>query len=115
VVKAAWVEQGVIVHAVGTMPDHVHVAASIPPAFAVSEVVRRWKGGSSHLINETRSGSRKAGFGWQSEYGVVSFGDKALSDVIAYVDNQPQHHFDRAVWSAFERTDRERGSDGVWR
>ena len=51
VIKTAWVDQSLLVHAAGTMPDHVHVAASIPPALSVAEVVRRWKGSSSHLIS----------------------------------------------------------------
>ncbi|MBA3414256.1 MAG: transposase [Chloroflexia bacterium] len=99
------------------MPDHVHVAASIPPALSVAEVVRRWKGSSSHLISteRTRSKQSEALFAWQAEYGVVSFGAKALADVVAYVENQRQRHSDQEVWTGLEKTDRVQAADGSWR
>jgi putative transposase len=34
-------ELGVIVHAVGVMPDHVHVFAQVPPSLTVARVVGR--------------------------------------------------------------------------
>jgi putative transposase len=101
-IKTSWEDRGVIVHAVGPMPDHVHVAASIPPALAVAEVVARWKGGASHLINKHR-GEDARRFAWQGEYGALTVGDKALADVIAYVENQPTRHRDKLLFPALER------------
>ncbi len=117
VVKESWADRGVIVHAVGPMPDHVHVAASIPPTLSVAEVVRRWKGSSSHLVNSARSNVDQPTeqFAWQAEYGVISFSQRALTEVVAYVENQSQRHRDQATWAGLERTDREQTADGTRR
>jgi putative transposase len=40
-------DKGAYTHAVGGMPDHVHVAVSIPPSVAVSAYVQWPKGSSS--------------------------------------------------------------------
>lgn len=53
--------------AVGGMPDHVHVAVSIPPTITVSEFVGRLKGSSNHFIEKGLSHSEVDGFGWQSQ------------------------------------------------
>ena len=105
VIKAAFPDKGVIVHAVGVMPDHVHVAASVPPALALAEVIGRWKGATSHLLNQRRSSVEADRFAWQADYGVLSFDDKALTDVIAYVQNQTERHQDRTLWNGLERAD----------
>ena len=85
------------------MPDHVHVAVSIPPRHAVSEVMKRLKGASSHAVRaEHRS------FTWQTEYGALSFGDKALPKVTAYVEEQAERHAARTTIAQLERIDAER-------
>jgi REP element-mobilizing transposase RayT len=90
-------------HAIGFMPDHVHLVASIPPQLAISEAVRRLKGAASHGVNaELRL---DASFGWQPEYGVLSFGEQALDRVIDYVVNQRQIHETRATMAKLERLD----------
>ena len=101
-IKAAWADRGVIVHAVGPMPDHVHAAAPVPPALSIAEVVARWKGGTSHLINKHRLDDARR-FAWQGEYGALSVGNRALDDVIAYVANQPDRHRDKLLMPALER------------
>lgn len=103
VVAAALVDERVVVHAVGCMPDHVHVVASVPPSQSVSMVVKRWKGSSSHAINHERR-FREPRFAWQAEYGVHTFGRNALSAVVNYVNNQANHHRADDLWSGLERT-----------
>jgi putative transposase len=93
----------IVPHAVGFMPDHVHLAVSIPPRLAVSEVVRRLKGGSSHAMNHRRTNDLKP-FAWQSEYGVLTFGERALPDVADYVRNQKQRHASSTTNRVLERT-----------
>src|SRR5690348_14685430 len=61
-------EEGAIVHAVGVMPDHIHVAVSIPPGKAIGPFVGRLKGATSHKINH-RPGAPKGAFVWQQDYG----------------------------------------------
>src|SRR5215217_2405923 len=76
----------VIVHAIGTMPDHVHLAVSIPPTVAVTDAISRLKGSASHLVNRTMT--RDDRFSWQNEYAVLSFGERHLPSVVDYVLNQ---------------------------
>src|SRR5579885_3282584 len=53
IVRLAGERAGAEMRAVGGVADHVHAVVSIPPSIAVSEVVRRIKGGSSHDINQS--------------------------------------------------------------
>jgi putative transposase len=88
-------------HAIGGMPDHVHLIVSIPPKIAIAEFVKRIKGGSSHYLNEL---SRDQGFTWQREYGVFSLGGQQLDRAIGYVNSQKQRHQDRTLIEMLEIT-----------
>jgi putative transposase len=81
-----------IPHAVGVMPDHAHVAVSIPPKLAVAEVVRRLKGPSANAVNIRSGEPRSESFRWQGDYGALSFGDNALERVAEYVAHQAERH-----------------------
>ena len=89
------------------MPDHVHLAISVPPRIAVSTLVRQLKGSASHLLNRMARDGRHGDFGWQKEYGVLTFGERSLPDIVAYVENQRQRHADNLAWPSFERTERD--------
>ena len=102
-IMAACTEQGVMVHAVGVMPDHIHIAASIPPAASIAAIVGRWKGSSSHLLNHAEVNGGRPPFAWQAEYGVLSFGQRALPQVISYVKNQQARHAEQRLWHLLER------------
>jgi putative transposase len=93
-------DMGLHCHAAGVMPDHVHVALSVPPRHSVSEVMKRLKGASSHAVRTTHPG-----FTWQSEYGALSFGERALPQVCAYVLNQAEHHRNGTVLARLERVE----------
>jgi putative transposase len=101
-IRATWEEHGALVHGIGVMPDHVHLAVSIPPRIAVAEFVQWLKGSSSHLINRIETMSAEITFAWQAEYGAVSFGERSLEDVVAYVENQHAHHADQSLRPTFE-------------
>ena len=83
-----------IPHAIGGMPDHVHVVISIPPKLSIAKIIGQFKGASSHHINQNYADSA---FAWQAEYGVFSFSEKALSKIVAYVKNQKKHHADNSL------------------
>lgn len=95
-------EMSGICFAIGFMPDHVHVTVPAPPSVAVSDVVKRMKGASARAVNQAMSARL---FGWQPEYGVLSFGEKNLPDVIDYIENQKARHSDNRVWPLPERID----------
>ena len=93
---------GAIVHAVGGIEDHVHVAASVLPHLALYEFIGQMKGSSSHFANHKLG---LAGtFGWQAEYGVVSFHGKQLARIVAYVRDQRGHHAQGTMIPALERS-----------
>src|SRR4051812_6668823 len=90
--RATCDEHRAIVHALGVMPDHVHLAVSAPPTIAIADFMRVLKGSSSHLLNHpglTPISSQS--FEWQAEYGVVSFGEASLERIVSYIDDQRQH------------------------
>ena len=100
VMAAKATKLGAIVHAVGGVEDHVHLAVSIPPKLSLSDFVSQVKGNSSHFVNHELG----IPFAWQAEYGVVSFGGKQLDVVVKYVKNQRQHHLDKTTMAFLERT-----------
>lgn len=90
-----------IVHAIGSMPDHIQLAVSIPPKLAVAECVRQLKGASAHYVNHLPNAL--GNFGWQDGYGALSFGERSLRQVIAYVKNQKRHHREGSTMALYER------------
>ena|SRR5215203_1883047 len=90
-----------ILHALGMMPDHGHVAASVPPSVSLARFVGHLKGSSAHAVNASASTGDNV-FAWQAEYGVFSFSERNLSHVTDYVTNQRQRHAVRDIWASFE-------------
>jgi REP element-mobilizing transposase RayT len=90
-------------HAISGINDHVHIAVSIPPKLALSKFIGDVKGNSSHFVNHVIKPDFE--FYWQSEYGVLSFGEKNLSTVVAYIHNQKEHHAKGTLISAMEKMD----------
>lgn len=81
---------GGIVHAVGGTADHVHLVVSIPPRLAPARFIGEVKGNGSHFVNHViRPGYQ---FAWQNDYGVISFSERQLRQIVQYVRNQPEHH-----------------------
>ncbi len=97
--------QEAIVHAINGTADHVHVVASVPPKVALSTFVGQLKGSSSHHINHLPGA--EGNFGWQDEYGIVSFGERALQQVIEYVQQQKERHKERRLINLYERAETE--------
>jgi putative transposase len=87
-------------HAIIGMADHTHVVISIPPKLAVATLVGHLKGASSHHVNDVILSCNS--FAWQSEYGVFTFSEKSLSNVVSYVKNQKKHHGENNLTRAFE-------------
>jgi len=84
-----------IVHAIGGVEDHVHLAVTIPPKHALAKVIGEIKGNSSHAVNHII----KPGFNfyWQEEYGILSFRENDLPAVVRYIQNQKRHHAENTL------------------
>ena len=78
------------VYAIGGMPDHIHILLSIKPNIAISDLVRDIKANSSKWINEKRLITGL--FQWQEGFGAFSYSKSQLDTIIAYINNQEQHH-----------------------
>ncbi|MBN1564977.1 MAG: IS200/IS605 family transposase [Anaerolineae bacterium] len=81
-------ELGAIVYALNGTMDHVHLAVAIPPSIGVGDFVGQVKGRATYAVNKQFA----CDFGWQTGYGVHTFGEKQLSWVIDYVEHQKEHH-----------------------
>jgi putative transposase len=82
--------QGEKVYAIGGMPDHIHLLISIKPTITISDLVREIKANSSKWINQ--KGWVHGKFQWQEGFGAFSYAESQLDHVIAYINNQEQHH-----------------------
>jgi REP element-mobilizing transposase RayT len=78
------------IYAIGGVADHIHLLVSIKPNIALSDLVRDIKANSSKWINE--KGFVKGKFQWQEGFGAFSYAQSQLDTVIAYINNQEQHH-----------------------
>lgn len=78
------------VYAIGGISDHVHILVSIKPNITISDLVRDIKPNSSKWINE--KGFVKGKFQWQEGFGAFSYAQSQLDTLIAYINNQEQHH-----------------------
>ncbi len=67
-----------IVHAVAVLPDHVHLATSLPPSVAPADAIGRIKGSAAFLVRRRDQELVRLGVRWQSEYGILSFGERAF-------------------------------------
>ncbi len=88
--------------AIGGMPDHVHLLVTFGTTVSISDLMRHVKGGSSRFVSETlRPGNW---FQWQASYGVFAVEPKNRDKLIAYINNQKQHHADGTTWATVEAT-----------
>ncbi len=78
------------VYAIGGIADHIHILISIKPDIAISDLVRDIKANSSKWINEKRMVKGK--FQWQEGFGAFSSTQSQLDTIIAYINNQENHH-----------------------
>jgi putative transposase len=82
---------GAYVHALNGIEDHVHLVVTIPPTIALSNFIGQIKGTSSRMANAMPREIHEP-FGWQDEFGALSFSERDLPAVVRYVQLQQQHH-----------------------
>jgi REP element-mobilizing transposase RayT len=82
------------------MPDHIHILVGLRPYMAISDLVRDIKTGSSGFVNEKKWVKGK--FSWQTGFGAFSHTHSSLDSVIAYIQNQEEHHRKKAFRKEYE-------------
>lgn len=75
---------------VGGIEDHVHSLICAPPKIAPSGIAQILKGESSKWIHDEFRSRRS--FAWQDGYGAFSVSKSDIPDVVAYIENQREHH-----------------------
>ena len=73
------------------MPDHIHIAVEMSPTLAPAVFIREVKSRSSHWLTENKN-ILPYFDGWGKSYFGSTFSEKDKSKVIAYIDNQQEHH-----------------------
>jgi putative transposase len=76
--------------AINGMTDHMHILFGMKPMQALADLMRDVKTISAKWINS--KGYLHGKFEWQEGYGAFSYEKSALPTVIAYIDNQEEHH-----------------------
>lgn len=107
VLRAKALELKAAVHALSGVEDHVHLVVSVPPTLALARFIGQLKGASSSRINKSQLLAEH--FAWQKEYGAFSFDQKRLPRLIAYVENQKQHHAEGTEITILEKASPSQG------
>jgi len=74
---------------IGGIDDHVHLLIRWRTDAALSDLMRKLKGGSSLWMHETFPGTP---FGWQDGYSAFSVSQSGVQALRTYIQNQAQHH-----------------------
>lgn len=76
---------------------------SIPPKHAPANVIGQLKGSSSHLLRKRDAELIAQAFGWQHEYGIISFSARDFDHIIEYITHQDERHAETRVIDQLER------------
>lgn len=74
----------------GGFTDHVHLAVRLSRTLSIAGLVEELKTSSSKWLKTQDAALRE--FAWQRGYGSFSVGPGDLDAVIAYIDQQEEHH-----------------------
>jgi putative transposase len=70
--------------------DHRDLLVLLKPKFALSDVVRDIKAGSSGWLNDRNKSSYK--FGWQDGFSAFTVSQSQVPRVVSYIREQKEHH-----------------------
>lgn len=76
--------------AVHCMPDHMHLFVGFSPSVLISDFIKEIKVETNEFINEKKWVNGK--FKWQEGYGVFSYSQSHIGNVVNYILNQEKHH-----------------------
>ena len=75
---------------VGGTADHVHLAVRLCRTIAVATLVEKLKTSSSKWLKKQQPELNR--FAWQGGYGAFSVSPGELQALVAYIENQEEHH-----------------------
>ena len=86
--------------AISGIEDHVHLLTGFPSTLTVSNLIKKIKGSSSHLI--TLEIKPDEFFKWQGSYGAFTVSHEMLDKVANYIRNQEIHHRQKSIIPTWE-------------
>jgi REP element-mobilizing transposase RayT len=93
-------EKGIYMKINYVNPEHVHTLIDLPTNRSIEDVVKLFKGSSSHWINENRL--LRGIFAWGRGYGAFSVSHSDVDRVATYIANQEKHHRKQSFRAEFE-------------
>ena len=87
---------GCEVLAVGGVSDYIHLLVRMSATVSIALLMQHVKGGSSHLIQHSLLPD--SFFRWQSGYTIFGVSPSHKSRVVAYIQNQEEHHRNGSLW-----------------
>jgi len=78
---------GIFVHSIGGIDDHIHLLIQVPPSLSLAKAVLTIKSNSSRWANE--EGQE---FAWQQGYAAFSVSSSNVPAVVRYIETQESHH-----------------------
>lgn len=86
-------------HEIGGVSDHVHLLLSLKPTQMISKVMQEVKKSSSKWVHDEL---HIPGFAWQDGYAAFTVSVSVMPKVLAYVQNQEEHHRTRTFREELE-------------
>jgi putative transposase len=80
----------------------VHILVSIPATISVADLVKQLKGVSSHFVNHEFQPDTP--FKWQGSYRAFTVSRWDTAKLIAYIDQQKEHHTSNTQIFEYEQT-----------
>ena len=80
--------------------DHTHALIDLPTSKCIEEIIKLFKGASSHWINQQRM--LKGHFSWGRGYGAFSVSHSDVDRVARYIANQEEHHRKKTFAEEYE-------------
>ena len=74
--------------------EHVHALVDLPTNLCLEDMMKLFKGESSHWINQSKLIVGK--FGWGRGYGAFSVSHSGVAEVAKYIAEQEEHHRKRS-------------------
>ena len=87
-------EKNIYLKVVYVNPDHLHMLIDLPTKYSIEEVVKLFKGSSSHWINQNSIIDSK--FAWGRGYGAFSVSESVVDKVFHYIAIQEEHHREKS-------------------
>ncbi len=85
-------ERGIVIQALESMPDHIHILFDAPPQINLADFVNAFKSASSGKIRQNDSEQLKPlywkPYFWSLSYFIGSVSEKSTAVVIQYIQHQ---------------------------